>query len=145
MRNLNYIYINYIKQLTIMKKILMAAVALICMTMTSVVFTSCGDDKDDSKTVVYYKYADVESVRVVPTEEGQAQAKEFVAALTGVLSSIQSREVTDNDVIDMTQRVVDTYNNQMLDGTFQLQTSRNASDWRTLKKFTLTANPKYKN
>ena len=128
-----------------MKKILMAAVALICMTMTSVVFTSCGDDKDDSKTVIYYKYADVESVRVVPTEEGQAQAKEFVAALTGVLSSIQSREVTDNDVIDMTQRVVDTYNNQMLDGTFQLQTSRNASDWRTLKKFTLTANPKYKN
>ena len=128
-----------------MKKILMAAVALICMTMTSVVFTSCGDDKDDSKTVVYYKYADVESVRVVPTEEGQAQAKEFVAALTGILSSIQSREVTDNDVIDMTQRVVDTYNNQMLDGTFQLQTSRNASDWSTLKKFTLTANPKYKN
>ena len=128
-----------------MKKILMAAVALICMTMTSVVFTSCGDDKDDSKTVVYYKYADVESVRYIPTEEGQAQAKEFVAALTGVLSSIQSREVTDNDVIDMTQRVVDTYNNQMLDGTFQLQTSRNASDWRTLKKFTLTANPKYKN
>ena len=128
-----------------MKKILMAAVALICMTMTCAVFTSCGDDKNDSKTVVYYKYADVESVRVVPTEEGQAQAKEFVAALTGVLSSIQSREVTDNDVIDMTQRVVDTYNNQMLDGTFQLQTSRNASDWRTLKKFTLTANPKYKN
>ena len=128
-----------------MKKILMAAIALICMTMTSVVFTSCGDDKDDSKTVVYYKYADVESVRYIPTEEGQAQAKEFVAALTGVLSSIQSREVTDNDVIDMTQRVVDTYNNQMLDGTFQLQTSRNASDWRTLKKFTLTANPKYKN
>ena len=129
-----------------MKKILMAAVALICMTMTSVVFTSCGDDKDDNKkTVVYYKYADVESVRVVPTEEGQAQAKEFVAALTGVLSSIQSREVTDDDVIDLTQRVVDTYNNQMLDGTFQLQTSRNASDWSTLKKFTLTANPKYKN
>jgi hypothetical protein len=128
-----------------MKKILMAAVALICMTMTSVVFTSCGDDKDDPKTVVYYKYADVESVRVVSTEEGQAQAKEFVAALTGILSSIQSREVTDNDVIDMTQRVVDTYNNQMLDGTFKLQTSRNASDWSTLKKFTLTANTKYKN
>ena len=128
-----------------MKKILMAAVALICMTMTSVVFTSCGDDKDDPKTVVYYKYADVESVRVVSTEEGQAQAKEFVAALTGVLSSIQSREVTDNDVIDMTQRVVDTYNNQMLDGTFKLQTSRNASDWSTLKKFTLTADPKYNN
>ena len=128
-----------------MKKILMAAVALICMTMTSVVFTSCGDDKDDSKTVVYYKYADVESVRVVPTEEGQAQAKEFVAALTGVLSSIQSREVTDNDVIDMTQRVVDTYNNQMIEGTFKLQRSRNTSEWITIKTFKLTADPKYKN
>ena len=129
-----------------MKKILMAAVALICMTMTSVVFSSCGDDKDDNKkTVVYYKYADVEKMQCVQTEEGLAQAKEFAADLAGVLSSIQSREVTDNDVIDMTQRVVDTYNNQMLDGTFKLQTSRNASDWRTLKKFTLTANPKYKN
>ena len=129
-----------------MKKILMAAVALICMTMTSVVFTSCGDDKDDNnKTVVYYRYADVESVGVVPTEEGRAQAKEFVAALTGILSSIQSREVTDNDVIDMTQRVVDTYNNQMIDGTFKLQRSRNTSEWTTVKKFTLNADPKYKN
>ncbi len=124
----------------------MAAVALICMTMTCAVFTSCGDDKDDNnKTVVYYRYADVESVGVVPTEEGQAQAKAFVAALTGVLSSIQSRVVTDDDVINMTQSVVDTYNNKMLDGTFKLQTSRNTSDWSTLKRFTLTADPKYKN
>ena len=129
-----------------MKKILMAAVALICMTMTSVVFTSCGDDKDDNKkTVVYYKYADVEKVLCLQTEEGLAQFKAFDTALVGVLNAISSREVTDDDVIDMTQRVVDTYNNQMLDGTFKLQTSRNASDWSTLKKFTLTANPKYKN
>ena len=83
----------------------MAAVALICMTMTSVIFISCGDDKEDKKTVVYYKYADVESVRYIPTEEGQAQAKEFVADLAAVLSSIQSREVTDDDVINLTQRV----------------------------------------
>ena len=132
--------------MTIMKKILMAAVALICMTMTSVVFSSCGDDKDDNKkTVVYYKYADVESVRYIPTEEGQAQAKEFVADLAAVLSSIQSREVTDDDVINLTQRVVDMYNNKMIEGTFKLQTSRNASDWSTLKRFTLTADPKYKN
>ena len=123
----------------------MAAVALICMTMTSVVFTSCGDDKDDSKTVVYYKYADVDEMLCVKSDEGRAQFTAFDTALAGVLSSIQSREVSDDDVIEMTQRVVDTYNNQMLDGTFKLQTSRNASDWSTLKKFTLTANPKYKN
>ncbi len=129
-----------------MKKILMAAVALICMTMTSVVFTSCGDDKDDNKkTVVYYKYADLENMQCVSSDEGRAQFQEFTVALTGVLSSIQSREVTDDDVIDLTQRVVDTYNNKMIEGTFKLQTSRNASDWSTLKKFTLTANTKYKN
>ena len=134
------------QNMTIMKKILMAAVALICMTMTSVVFSSCGDDKDDNKkTVVYYKYADIESMQCVQSEEGLAQFKEFAADLAGVLSSIQSREVTDNDVIDLTQRVVDMYNNKMLDGTFKLQTSRNASDWSTLKRFTLTADPKYKN
>ena len=128
-----------------MKKILMAAVALICMTMTSVVFTSCGDDKDDSKTVVYYKYADIESMQCVQSEEGLAQAQAFAADLAGVLSSIQSREVTDDDVINLTQRVVDMYNNKMIEGTFKLQTSRNASDWSTLKRFTLTADPKYKN
>ena len=129
-----------------MKNILMAAVALICMTMTSVVFSSCGDDKDDNKkTVVYYKYADIESMQCVQSEEGLAQFKEFAADLAGVLSSIQSREVTDDDVINLTQRVVDMYNNKMIEGTFKLQTSRNASDWSTLKKFTLTADPKYKN
>ena len=129
-----------------MKKILMAAVALICMTMTSVVFTSCGDDKDDNKkTVVYYKYADIESMQCVQSEEGLAQAQAFAADLAGVLSSIQSREVTDDDVINLTQRVVDMYNNKMIEGTFKLQTSRNASDWSTLKRFTLTADPKYKN
>ena len=132
--------------MTIMKKILMAAVALICMTMTSVVFSSCGDDKDDNKkTVVYYKYADIESMQCVQSEEGLAQFKEFAADLAGVLSSIQSREVTDDDVINLTQRVVDMYNNKMIEGTFKLQTSRNASDWSTLKRFTLTADPKYKN
>ena len=34
-----------------MKKFMMAAVALICMAMTSVVFTSCGSDKDDDSPV----------------------------------------------------------------------------------------------
>ena len=129
-----------------MKKILMAAVALICMTMTSMVFSSCGDDKDDNKkTVIYYKYADVENMLCVQSEEGLAQFKAFDTALVGVLTAISSREVSDDDVVEMTQRVVDTYNNQMLEGTFRLQKSRNSSDWSTVQKFTLTADPKYKN
>ena len=129
-----------------MKKILMAAAALICMTMTSVVFTSCGDDDDDTSQlkVVYYKYADVENMLCLQTDEGLAQFKAFDTALAGVLSSIQSREVTDDDVVDMTQRVVDSYNDQMIDGTFKLQRSYNASDWTTLKTFTISANAKYR-
>ena len=127
-----------------MKKILMAAIALICMTMTSVVFTSCGDDKGDSRTVIYYTYADVEKMLVLKTAEGEAQFKDFAAGLASVLSSIESQEVTDDDVIDKTQRVVDAYNNQMIEGTFKLQRSRNKSEWTTVKKFTLTADPKYK-
>lgn len=84
-------------------------------------------------------------MQCVQSEEGLAQAQAFAADLAGVLSSIQSREVTDDDVINLTQRVVDMYNNKMIEGTFKLQTSRNASDWSTLKRFTLTADPKYKN
>ena len=38
-----------------MKKILLAAVALICMTMTGVVFTACSSDNDEP--VGTYKYA----------------------------------------------------------------------------------------
>ena len=128
-----------------MKKILMAAVALICMTMTSAVLTSCGDDKEDTKTVIYYKYAGVDEMLCVKSDEGRAQFTAFDTALAGVLSSIQSREVSDDDVIEMTQRVVDTYNNQMIEGTFKLQRSRNTSEWITIKTFKLTADPKYKN
>jgi hypothetical protein len=128
-----------------MKKILMATVALICMTMTCAVFTSCGDDKNDTRTVVYYKYTGVETLTCLQTAEGRAQFTAFDTALAGVLSSIQSREVSDQDVVDMTQRVVDSYNDQMIDGTFKLQRSYNASDWTTLKTFTISANAKYRN
>ena len=127
-----------------MKKILMAAVALICMTMTCAVFTSCGDDKNDTRTVVYYKYTGVETLTCLQTAEGRAQAEEFATALANVLTTIQSREVSDQDVVDMTQRVVNSYNDQMIDGTFKLQRSYNTSDWTTLKTFTISANAKYK-
>ena len=123
----------------------MATVALICMTMTCAVFTSCGDDKNDTRTVVYYKYTGVETLTCLQTAEGRAQAEEFATALGNVLATIQSREVSDQDVVDMTQRVVDSYNDQMIDGTFKLQRSYNASDWTTLKTFTISANAKYRN
>ncbi len=122
----------------------MAAVALICMTMTCAVFTSCGDDKNDTRTVVYYKYTGVDKMDCLQTTEGLLQYTEFATALGNVLTSIESREVSDQNVIDMTQRVVDSYDNQMIDGTFKLERSYNASDWTTLKTFKVNANDKYK-
>ena len=50
-----------------MKKIMMAAVALICMIMTSMVFTSCGSDDDN--TVVNKDYTLKMSVQVI--EQGE--------------------------------------------------------------------------
>ena len=39
-----------------MKKYLMAAVALICMTMTCVSLAACSsDDNDESKSIIYYR------------------------------------------------------------------------------------------
>ncbi len=37
-----------------MKKYLMAAVALICMTITCVAFAACSTDEDESKTLIFY-------------------------------------------------------------------------------------------
>lgn len=50
-----------------MKKIMMAAVALICMIMTSMVFSSCGSDDDN--TVVNKDYTLKMSVQVI--EQGE--------------------------------------------------------------------------
>ena len=84
-------------------------------------------------------------MQCLQTEEGRAQFQAFNAALVGVLSSIESREVSDEDVIEMTQSVVDMYNNKMIDGTFKLQRSRNASEWITVQRFTINANSQYRN
>jgi hypothetical protein len=38
-----------------MKKYLMAAVALICMTITCVAFSACNSEEDESSSIVYYR------------------------------------------------------------------------------------------
>ena len=50
-----------------MKKIMMAAVALICMTMTSMVFTSCGSD--DDSVVVNKEYTLKTSLQIIAEGE----------------------------------------------------------------------------
>ena len=47
-------------------------------------------------------------------------------------------------MIAKTQAVVEKYNNDVISGTFELQTSNNpTSGFKTIKSFTLALNPKY--
>jgi len=59
-----------------MKKFLMAAVALICMTMTSVVFTSC--DKNDDNTPVNKVYTLKVSLQMISEGELSQVALEYM-------------------------------------------------------------------
>ena len=68
-----------------MKKYLMAAVALICMSMTNVVFTSCSEEKTEYKTQVYYKLTD--DITYITSHKDAAVA--FTSELASVIESIQ--------------------------------------------------------
>jgi hypothetical protein len=84
----------------------------------------------------------VEKLNFVSGQDAKAAA--FIAELKAVMTDIASREVTDELVIAKTQAVVEKYNNDVISGTFELQTSNNpTSGFKTIKSFTLTLNPKY--
>ena len=104
---------------------------------------SCGSDDDDNiiKTNVYYKYDRVDQLQYVKGQE--AIVKAFDSDLAGVLSGISNQTVTEEQVIQRVQAVVNTYDNGVMMGEFDLQTSKNASNWKTIKTFTLILNPKY--
>ena len=70
-----------------MKKYLMAAVALICMTMTSVVLTSCSSDDDNSPVNKVYTL----KVSLQMISEGDISK----AALEYLNSEFNNKEVTD--------------------------------------------------
>ena len=138
-------HFNKFKNNTKMKKVqtlmLMLLVAVMGMTVQS-----CGsDEKTEIKPItvnVYYKYTNVENLNFVSGQEAKAAA--FIAELKAVLADITSREVTDELVIAKTQAVVEKYNNDVISGTFELQTSNNpTSGFKTIKSFTLALNPKY--
>ena len=103
---------------------------------------SCGDDESTTiKTNVYFKYNRVDQLRYVKGQE--ATVKAFDKDLAGVLDAINNQTVTEEQVIQRVQAVVNTYDNGVMMGEFDLQTSKNASNWKTIKTFTLTLNPKY--
>ena len=139
--------INNDKYKFTMKKILMAAVALICMTMTSMVFTSCGDEKVEIKPInehVYYQLKDLDNVLYYKAYKAQAAA--FINELAAVISSAtEQQDITSEQIIIRIQNVVDQYNNKAIYGTFKLQESNNGSTWKTIKTYTMTADPSLEN
>ena len=103
---------------------------------------SCGDDESTTiKTNVYYKYDRVDKLQYVKGQE--AIVKAFDRDLAGVLEGINNQTVTEEQVIQRVQAVVDEYDNGVMMGEFDLKRSSDASNWKTIKTFTLTLNPKY--
>ena len=123
-----------------MKKIQTLMLTLLVVVMGMAV-QSCGKDDDTTKTRVYYKYDRIDQMQYVKGQE--AIVKAFDKDLAGVLEGINDQTVTDEQVIQRVQAVVDKYDNGVMMGDFDLKRSSDASNWKTIKTFTLTANPKY--
>jgi len=120
-----------------MKKILMAAVALICMTMTSVILAACGsDEKTEIKSEKVWYRLDGNNLQVANGHQDAFEA--FEKEMENVLESVGYVDVNESDLIKRLQAIVDVYNNKYIKGTVNLQKSSDASNWTTIKTFTLT-------
>ena len=119
-----------------MKKIMMAAVALICITMTSLVFTSC---KSEEKTVikteqVYYKL-DGDELKYVKGHEDEVV--NFNNDLANLMQSINYSDVNESELINSLQAIVDSYNNKYINGNLKLLRSTDGTNFTTIKTFTM--------
>ena len=119
-----------------MKKIMMAAVALICMTMTSLVFTSC---KSEEKTVikteqVYYKL-DGDELKYVKGHEDEVV--NFNNDLANLMQSVNYSVVNESELIKSLQAIVDSYNNKYINGNLKLLRSTDGTNFTTIKTFTM--------
>ena len=124
-----------------MKKI-QSMMLMLLVAVMSLCVQSCGDDESTTiKTNVYFKYNRFDQLQYVKGQEATVQA--FDKDLAGVLNAINNQTVTEEQVIQRVQAVVNTYDNGVMMGEFDLQTSKDASNWKTIKTFTLTLNPKY--
>jgi cysteine sulfinate desulfinase/cysteine desulfurase-like protein len=119
-----------------MKKTMMVAVALICMTMTSIVFTSCkSEEKTEIVTEKVFYQLDGNDLQYVKGHEDVVLA--FNNDLTEVMESVNYTYVKENELIDRLQAVVDTYNNQYIKGNLKLLKSTDATNFTTIKTFTM--------
>ena len=119
-----------------MKKTMMVAVALICMTMTSIVFTSCKrEEKTEIVTEQVFYQLNGDDLQYVKGHDDVVLA--FNNDLTEVMESVKYTYVKENELIDRIQAVVNTYNNQYIKGNLKLQKSTDATNFTTIKTFTM--------
>jgi hypothetical protein len=119
-----------------MKKTMMVAVALICMTMTSIVFTSCkSEEKTEIVTEQVFYQLNGDDLQYVKGHDDVVLA--FNNDLTEVMQSVSYTYVKENELIDRLQAVVDTYNNQYIKGNLKLLKSTDATNFTTIRTFTM--------
>lgn len=76
-----------------MKKLLMAAIAFICMAMTGIVLTACGSDGDDDvKTYTYTILFEVQSFNYesLPEDDSWNGAEKMKAWVNSILSAYET-------------------------------------------------------
>ncbi len=114
----------------------MAAVALICMTMSSVVFTSCkSEEKTEIRTEKTFYKLDGSDLEFVKGHEDVVEA--FNNELTNAMQSINNTVANESDLINRIQAIVNSYNNQYIKGNLKLQRSNDGSSFTTIKTFTM--------
>ena len=104
--------------------------------MTSIVFTSCkSEEKTEIVTEKVFYQLDGNDLLYVKGHEDVVLA--FNNDLTEVMESVNYTYVKENELIDRLQAVVDTYNNQYIKGNLKLQKSTDATNFTTIRTFTM--------
>jgi ABC-type thiamine transport system substrate-binding protein len=107
------------------------------MTMTSAILAACGsDEKTEIKSEKVWYRLDGNNLQVANGHQDAFEA--FEKEMENVLESVGYVDVNESDLIKRLQAIVDVYNNKYIRGTANLQKSSDASNWTTIKTFTLT-------
>ena len=105
-----------------MKKYLMAAVALICMTMMCVSLTSCNKDDDDDVAVRYI------AVTVDDNLYGEMVCNQMDAALSSAFGNSIAYMRDDSKAIRVCDEVANKVRDNSLVGTIQLKVTFASAD-----------------
>ena len=118
-----------------MKKYLMVAVALICMTMTSIVFTSCEKEETTIKRTTVYYSLNWKELEYAKGQENTVKA--FLVEVNAVLESIQDTETDEAVLIGHIQDVVEKYDHQYIRGNLYLLRSFDNKNFIAIMTYTM--------